>query len=409
MSRPRGARCWAVVPAAGIGRRMATQVPKQYLRIGPSTVLERTLAVLAGEPRVAGIMVAVQADDPWWPGLALPRACPVDTVTGGAERADSVLNALRALKTRGAGDADWVLVHDAARPCLSRDDLGRLIDTLYDETVGGLLGAPVADTIKRVGPTGSVEETVDRDCLWRALTPQMFRLGALTQAIAEARAAGVAVTDEAGAMERAGHRPRLVEGSPDNIKITVPGDMALVRRHLLGEAGRTGDGDVGGGGETMTRTGFGYDAHRFAESGESIRLGGVDIPHERGLAAHSDGDVAIHALCDALLGAAALGDIGRHFPDTDPVYRGVDSRELLRAVVERIDEAGYRVVNVDLTIVAQAPRLSPHIEAMRERLAADLGVGMGQVNVKATTTEGMGFAGRCEGIASYAVASIRRP
>lgn len=158
----------------------------------------------------------------------------------------------------------------------------------------------------------------------------------------------------------------------------------------------------------MIRTGFGYDAHRFADHGESIRLGGVTIPYERGLAAHSDGDVAIHALCDAVLGAAALGDIGRHFPDTDPVYRGVDSRRLLRAVVERITVAGFGVVNVDLTIVAQAPRMSPHIEAMCQRLAVDLDIATDRVNVKATTTEGMGFAGRGEGIAAYAVASITR-
>ena len=405
MNPSRDTRCWAVVPAAGIGRRMATAVPKQYLRIGGMTVLERTLSVLADEPRIAGIMVAVLAEDPWWPGLEPPSACPVETVTGGAERADSVLNALRALKSRGADDRDWVLVHDAARPCLRADDLGHLIDTLADDAIGGLLGVPVADTLKRVGPEGGVEATVDRDGLWRALTPQMFRLGALTTAIESARASGVSVTDEARAMEWAGHRPRIVEGSAGNLKITTAEDLALARRQLVDRAVRCADER----GNVMIRTGFGYDAHRFAESGDVIRLGGVDIAHERGLAAHSDGDVAIHALCDALLGAAALGDIGRHFPDTDPRYRDADSRELLRVVVERVIEAGYRVGNVDLTIVAQAPRLSPHIESMRERLAADLGVTVDRVNVKATTTEGMGFAGRREGIASYAVVSIVRP
>ncbi len=390
---------------------MAAPVPKQYLRLGTATVLERTLSVLGAHPSVDGIVVALLADDPWWPRLTPSSlGCALRTVEGGAERADSVLNALQALKASGADDGDWVLVHDAARPCLTAGDLDRLIETLRNDPVGGLLAAPVADTIKRVGGDGMVESTVDRSRLWRALTPQMFRIGALSRALVGALAAGVRVTDEASAMEWAGHVPRIVEGSGRNIKITTPEDLVLAG-HYLAETqdSRTTEQEVEEG--KVVRTGFGYDAHRFAE-GDRVRLGGVDIPHDRGLAAHSDGDVAIHALCDALLGAAALGDIGRHFPDDDPAYRGIDSRRLLRSVVGRLVRAGFGIVNVDLTIVAQAPRLAPFIDDMRDRLADDLGIGVDRVNVKATTTEGMGFAGRREGIAAYSVVSItsaRRP
>ncbi len=327
-------------------------------------------------------------------------------MTGGAERADSVANALTDLLARDSRREDWVLVHDAARPCLSLHDLSTLIDRLSPDEVGGILAIPMTDTTKRVSD-GEILETIDRDSLWRAQTPQMFRLGLLHDALDAALAAGHPVTDEASAMEWAGYRPKIVAGSTDNLKVTLPEDLDTAKHHLLAAAAADGDAvtDHKKTGERMFRSGFGYDAHRFID-GVPLMLAGVEVPHEQGLEAHSDGDVAIHALCDALLGAAAAGDIGQHFPDNDPRYRGIDSRQLLRSVGQRIRDDGFFIVNIDLTIVAQAPRLAAHIPAMRACLAGDLGLPLTAVNIKATTTERMGFAGRKEGIAAYSVVSL---
>lgn len=235
MSAPRRPFLWAVVPAAGVGRRMGADIPKQYLRLGGRTVLEHTLTALAGPltdiGALAGVVVAISAEDPYWSGLSIELACPLLTAPGGAERADSVLNALAALYEQAA-DADWVLVHDAARPCVRREDLATLIAELRDDPVGGLLAVPVRDTMKQADAEQRCAATVDRNRLWHALTPQMFRLGALRDALQTARAAGIAVTDDASAMEHAGLRPRLVEGHADNLKITRPEDLALAEFYL---------------------------------------------------------------------------------------------------------------------------------------------------------------------------------
>lgn len=386
-------RAWFVVPAAGASRRMGGSTPKQYLPLAGRTVIEHALAPLLATPALAGGVVAIAADDPHWHGLPAALRARVLTVTGGAERCRSVLNGLLALATTAADD-DWVLVHDAARPCLTVTDLERLIAACADDEVGGLLAAPVADTLKRAADTDArVVETVARDGLWRALTPQLFRLGLLRRALESALAAGVAPTDEAEAVERLGLRPRLVEGSAQNLKITHPADLELAERLL--QQRRIPD----------MRIGTGFDVHAFGP-GDHVTLCGVRIPHGQGIVAHSDGDVPIHALCDALLGAAGLGDIGLHFPDTDPRWRGVDSRELLRQVVALLAERGLRPGNADVTVVAEAPRLAGHREAMRQNLAADLGLPAERVNVKATTTEGLGFVGRREGIAAQASALV---
>jgi len=231
VSRPGAVRCWGVIPAAGKGTRMGTARPKQYLELAGRTVLEHTLERLAADPRIAGIVVALGADDTEWARLRPPPGVEVRTVIGGAERCHSVLNALRDLAARAA-PGDWVLVHDAARPCLRPADLTRLIDTLAADPVGGLLAVPVRDTMKRADGDERVAGTVERGGLWHAQTPQMFRLEALRTALEAAVAAGVLVTDEAAAMERAGHRPRLVPGSGDNLKITRPEDLALAAFYL---------------------------------------------------------------------------------------------------------------------------------------------------------------------------------
>jgi 2-C-methyl-D-erythritol 4-phosphate cytidylyltransferase / 2-C-methyl-D-erythritol 2,4-cyclodiphosphate synthase len=398
VTAPRQARrVWAVVPAAGRGERFeaasgAKRLPKQYAELLGSTVLEHSIAPLIAEPRIGGVVVAVAADDAHWPKLApsIAGASKLLTAIGGASRQASVLGGLEALVGRAAPD-DWVLVHDAARPCLAAADVAALIDALDPACGGAVLAAPVVDTVKRERD-GAVSETVDRQGLWRALTPQAFAFAELKRALEDALEAGVAVTDESQAMERLGHRPRLVQGSPFNIKVTRAADLESAARILRSGAVRTRSG---------MRIGQGFDVHTFG-AGDHVMLGGVRIAHERGIVAHSDGDVVIHALCDAVLGALGEGDIGRHFPDSDPRYRGADSRLFLRTVAGLMRAAGFKLVNADVTVLAEAPRIAAHRGAMAANLGADLGAAASLINIKATTTERMGFVGRGEGLAAQA-------
>lgn len=379
-------RYWLVLPAAGRGRRLVGETTKQYRSVAGRTLLEHALAPFLADPACDGAIVALAADDRRFATLPVAGDPRVHTVTGGAERRDSVLAGVAWLRARVGAADPWVLVHDAARPCLPRSDLARLVAALPDAADGALLALRVTDTVKRAASDGRVATTVPREGLWRAQTPQAFRLARLAAALA----ASPAATDEASAMEAAGGRPTLVPGSPDNIKVTEPSDLALAGR-LLGERSM---------GEP--RIGFGIDVHAFGP-GDHVWLGGERIAHDRGLVAHSDGDVLLHALCDALLGAAALGDIGQHFPDSDPRYRGVAGRELLGATLERVGAAGFRVVNADLTLIGEAPRIAPHRATIRATIAAALGIAPERVNLKATTTERLGFLGRREGLAAEAV------
>jgi 2-C-methyl-D-erythritol 2,4-cyclodiphosphate synthase/2-C-methyl-D-erythritol 4-phosphate cytidylyltransferase len=324
-------------------------------------------------------------------------------VEGGASRQETVRNGLAALEAKAAA-SDWVLVHDAARPCLSSADLRRLLDAAggasaadgVGASFGALLAAPIHDTVKR-GTVGITEATVDRTGLWRALTPQMFEYGRLRHALDAA--VGGAVTDEAQAMERQGWPSRLVPGSPLNIKVTTRADLELAETILQGAKGSRPEESAG------VRIGQGFDVHAFGD-GDHVVLGGVVIPHAMGVVAHSDGDVVIHALCDAVLGALGQGDIGQHFPDTDPRYRGADSRVFLREVAARMRAAGLELINADVTVLAEAPRIAKHRNAMAENLAADLGAPAGRINIKATTTERLGFIGRGEGLAASAAVLI---
>lgn len=393
---PEPTRLWAVVPAAGTGRRMGAGLPKQYLPLGGRTVLEHALAPLLACGDLAGLVLALAADDRIWPTLPLASDPRIRTVIGGAERADSVLHALQALP---AAAQDWVLVHDAARPCLDAADLQRLRQAMAADPVGGLLAVPVVDTLKRESDGRSVA-TVDRRTLWRAQTPQLFRYGLLRQALESARQAGRRVTDEASALEQAGHAPRLIAGADTNIKLTRPDDCILAAQ-ILRSRQAAGEAD-------MYRIGQGYDAHRF-QAGDGVTIGGVRIACDRGIEAHSDGDVLLHALCDALLGALALGDIGQHFPDTDPRFKGIDSRQLLAEVMALVRARGWRVVNADATVLAQAPKLATHMPAMRETISGLLGCPADAVGLKATTTERMGAIGREEGLAAQAVVLLTRP
>jgi 2-C-methyl-D-erythritol 4-phosphate cytidylyltransferase/2-C-methyl-D-erythritol 2,4-cyclodiphosphate synthase len=406
MPVPAARRVWAIVPAAGRGSRFTASAPqsapKQYAPLLGATVLEWSLRALLAEPRVHAVVVALAADDAEWPSVAAKLQSPkLRTTVGGLNRQDTVANGLDALASQAAAD-DWVLVHDAARPCLNAADLGALLDAVGAGGVqpaggaagaggavsaGAVLAAPIVDTVKR--ELGDHVATVDRQGLWRALTPQVFAFAQLRHALKEATLAGIAVTDEAQAVERMGLRPILVQGSPFNVKVTRLADLAVASNILK----MTGD--------TPMRVGQGFDVHAFGE-GDHVVLGGVRIAHPQGVVAHSDGDVVIHALCDAVLGAMGDGDIGRHFPDSDPQYRGADSRVFLRVVAARMQAAGLRLINADVTVLAEAPRIAAHRAAMAANLSADLGVPAQLINIKATTTERLGFIGRGEGLAALA-------
>jgi 2-C-methyl-D-erythritol 4-phosphate cytidylyltransferase/2-C-methyl-D-erythritol 2,4-cyclodiphosphate synthase len=398
MSAREARRLWAIVPAAGRGERFAAaaspSIPKQYMPLRGKSVLEWSLRALLSEPRIHGIVVVLAAGDERWSEVARNLdSSKLLTAIGGAQRQDSVMSGLECLAASVQPD-DWILVHDAARPCLSAKEIGALIDALEKnprdaagDTGGVVLAAPIVDTIKRETANGL--ETVDRSGLWRALTPQVFGYAKLRQALQEAAAAGQAVTDEAQAMQRLGIRAALVPGSPFNIKVTRAEDLEMAAAILkMGES-------------SQMRIGQGVDVHAFG-AGDHVVLGGVRIAHSRGIIAHSDGDVVIHALCDALLGAMGDGDIGQHFPDSDPRYRGADSRVFLRVVAERMKSAGLQLVNADITVLAEAPRIAAHRGAMAANLAQDLRVAAAAINIKATTTERLGFIGRGEGVAAMA-------
>jgi 2-C-methyl-D-erythritol 4-phosphate cytidylyltransferase / 2-C-methyl-D-erythritol 2,4-cyclodiphosphate synthase len=408
MNVPAERRLWAIVPAAGRGERFVSSqphnLPKQYTALLGGTVLEWSLRALLAEPRIHAIVVVLAAGDSHWPQVAAKLNSPkLLTAIGGAQRQDSVMSGLDFLSSRAAAD-DWVLVHDAARPCLNSRDITALADALDNQSnagaanagaangsvsdvAGAVLAAPIVDTVRRVLPSGV--ETVDRTGLWRALTPQVFAFAPLRRALQDAARAGAAVTDEAQAMERIGIRAVLVSGSPFNIKLTRAEDLGVAAGILkMGES-------------SHMRVGQGMDVHAFGE-GDHVVLGGVRIAHSQGVVAHSDGDVVIHALCDALLGAMGDGDIGQHFPDTDARYRGADSRVFLRVVAERMKAAGLHLVNADITVLAEAPRVAAHRSAMAANLAHDLGAPVQLINIKATTTERLGFIGRKEGLAAMA-------
>jgi len=403
MAESRG--MWAVVPAAGRGARFAAasaesaakqnstpkqdSTPKQYAPLLGATVLEWSLRSLLAAPRIQGVVVVVAAADTEWPRLAARLASPkLKTAVGGASRQVSVINGLEALRTHAAAD-DWIFVHDAARPCLTPGDLQGLIDRLDRGAAGAVLAAPLVDTIKRERE-GLIAATVDRQGLWRALTPQVFPFALLSRALHDAQNAGLTVTDEAQAMERAGTTATLVAGSEFNIKVTRREDLQAAARILQTAEAST------------MRIGQGFDVHAFG-AGTQVVLGGVHIAYPKGVIAHSDGDVIIHALCDALLGALGQGDIGQHFPDSDPRYRGADSRVFLRELTARVQAAGLQLVNADITVLAEGPRVAAHRSAMAGNLAADLKVPPERINIKATTTERLGFIGRGEGLAAMAV------
>jgi 2-C-methyl-D-erythritol 2,4-cyclodiphosphate synthase/2-C-methyl-D-erythritol 4-phosphate cytidylyltransferase len=324
-------------------------------------------------------------------GAGLSR--PVRLTRGGPRRQDTVLMGLEALAENPPA---IVAIHDGARPLIDRATIESSID-LARRAGACVTAAPVTDTIKRADPNGLIQDTPDRRFLWSAQTPQTFQFPLLRECYQRAVREGWEVTDDGSVVERCGHPVYINPGPPTNFKITTPQDL-LHAEALMAASGP--------GAEPTWRVGTGYDVHRLVE-GRRLILGGVHIPHEKGLQGHSDADVLLHAICDALLGAAAAGDIGKLFPDTDPTFKDADSGVLLKQVAEHVASMGCTVGNVDATIIAQRPKLAPYIGQMRENIAAVLGVDLGRVSVKATTTERLGFCGREEGIAAEAVVLLR--
>ncbi len=387
---------WLVVPAAGTGQRSGADKPKQYRNLLGRPLLEWALRPFAADARCRGVALALASGDQLGATLAAELGFSrVMIAAGGAERCHSVLNALQTLSSEAA-TGDWVLVHDAARPCVTRSEIDALLAACSVAGSGGLLALPVSDTVKR-SAGDKVLKTVPRAGLWRSLTPQMFRLGELQAALQAALAAGRLPTDEAEAMEATGATPLLVPGSASNLKVTRAGDFALAAAALGAQPGLPA--------RTSMRTGFGTDVHAFG-AGDHLMLGGVRVPHDQGVVAHSDGDVLLHALCDALLGAAGLGDIGMHFPDSDPRWRGAASAGFVKETLRLLQARGLRPVNADLTLLAEAPRIGPHRAAIVANIAALIELAAEDVNLKATTTEGLGFVGRREGIAANAVVTL---
>ena len=404
----------ALIVAAGRGTRAAgplAPVPKQYAQLGATpgatsgaipgaipgatSVLARTLGVFLEHPGIGLAMVAIAEADRALYNRAIAGDHPklVLPALGGATRQRSVLNGLRALAPFAPSE---VLIHDAARPFVSPDILTRVLGALK-RGPGAIAAVPLADTLKRAGPGRRIEGTLERAGLWRAQTPQGFRFADILNAHEAALAAAREdLTDDAAVAEWAGIPVELVEGSEANVKLTTAEDLEMAARLV-----QFGPGNAPG----EVRTGQGFDVHRFA-AGDHVWLCGIRIPHDHALEGHSDADVGLHALTDALLGAVGDGDIGQHFANTDPRWRGAASHLFLEDAARRVRERGGTISNVDVTLLCEAPRIGPHRDAMRRRIADILHIDVSRVAVKATTTEGLGFTGRREGIAALATATV---
>jgi 2-C-methyl-D-erythritol 4-phosphate cytidylyltransferase/2-C-methyl-D-erythritol 2,4-cyclodiphosphate synthase len=383
----------AVVVAAGRGLRAGGEMPKQYRRLAGEPAIRASLRLFAQHPEVSMVQPVIHPDDGARFGAAAAELKLLAPVFGGATRQASVRAGLEAVALLRP---DLVLIHDAARPYASAALVTRAIAAVA-ATGAAVPVMPLADTIKSVDATGRlIEATLDRAILRTVQTPQAFAFAPVLAAHRRAAASGREdFTDDAALAEWAGLKVAAFDGEAGNVKLTTAEDVARAERE---HAAALAD----------TRTGSGFDVHAFA-AGDHVMLAGVRIPHDRGLTGHSDADVALHALTDAVLGALAEGDIGAHFPPSDPQWRGASSDRFLAFAVERVRARGGRIAHLDLTIVCEAPRVGPHRDAMRARIAAIAGLDLSRVAVKATTSERLGFTGRGEGIAAMATATVRLP
>ena len=381
---PRVMKIAAIIVAAGKGERAGSALPKQYRLLAGQPVLRRAVAALARHDAISQIIIVIGPDQEKLAQDALSGLAVDAIVAGGAERQHSVAAGLAAL-----GDVDAVLIHDAARPLVPFDVIDRL--------VAALATAPAAVPVLKVVDTlargdDALGDGVDRTGLVRVQTPQAFQIDAIRAA--HRQWSGTVATDDAQMARAAGFEVRLVEGDPMLDKITQPEDFAAAEQKLAAQM--------------VSRTGMGFDVHRLGANAE-MWLAGIRIPHDQGLLGHSDADVALHALTDALLGALGDGDIGSHFPPSDPQWRGAASHRFVEYAADRIRAAGGRIDHIDVTLMCEAPKIGPHRDAMRTRVAEMLAIDVNQVSIKATTTEKLGFTGRGEGIAAQAVATVRLP
>ncbi len=382
--------CIALIVAAGSGIRFGGPLPKQYQMVAGMPILRRSVLAFLNHPLVDGVRVVINPTHRALYDKALEGLDLAAPITGGPTRQDSVRLGLEALAADGAKPA-FVMIHDAARPLIDAKTITDVRKAL-DTHVGAIAAKPLVDTLKR-GEGGQIIGTIDRRHLWQAHTPQAFAFEAILAAHADAK--GLELTDDAAVAEKAGLSVTLVPSNADNMKITNPDDLDRASR-LLGQT--FGD----------TRVGMGFDVHQLIP-GDVIHLGGLSIPHNMTLKGHSDADVILHALTDAILGAMSAGDIGQHFPPSDPQWKGCDSAHFTRFAAQMVNERGGQIAHVDITVMCEEPRLGPHRVAMQQRIAELLEVNESRVSVKATTTEKLGFTGRGEGIAAQAIATLRFP
>ncbi len=394
----------AIIPAAGIGKRLGKGTNKAFVQIAGVPILVHCLKMLEDTSIIKKAVIAIAPNEiedavrmlrkfqkQYFPSIVFT------VVPGGNERQDSVANALAAIPE----DEGYVAIHDAARPFAGKEVFLRVLKAA--EKCGAAVAAvPAKDTIKMAGETGEVLATPDRGLLYAVQTPQIFEIGLLKKAYANLREHPAKVTDDASVVELLGQKVVIAMGCYENVKITTPEDLIFAEYFLTEQEGimKTDNLRI-----SQFRTGMGFDVHKL-EQGRRLILCGVDVPYEKGLLGHSDADVALHALMDAMLGGAALGDIGRYFPDTDEHFKGADSAELTKQVARMLEVEGWQINNVDITIIAERPKLAEYITAMQSNVAQMLEISADCVNIKATTTEKLGFTGRGEGIAAMAVASL---
>lgn len=379
---------FALIVAAGNGERFGGAIPKQYRDCAGTPILRRSVLAFLRHPDIIGVRVVINAAHRALYEAAVGDLGLAEPIIGGASRQESVLNGLEALAHDPPG---CVLIHDAARPLIDAATISAVCKALGKQQ-GAIAAKPLVDTLKRCAGD-AIDATIDRNNLWQAHTPQGFHFDVILEAHRAAR--GRQLTDDAAVAEAGGVAVGLVPSNPDNMKITNPDDLGRAAR-LLGQP----MDDI--------RTGFGFDVHRLVP-GDYVNLCGLKIPHTQRLDGHSDADVALHALCDALFGALADGDIGQHFPPSDPQWKGKDSAHFVHYAVDRVHKRGGIIAHVDVTLLCEQPKIGPHREAMRAHLAAMLDIDLSRVAVKATTTERLGFTGREEGIAAQVVATVRLP